>query len=197
MKNPNIFYPPKPPEHNLYDYWQWPGVFDKKDLEKMHEIFNKTHIKDAEDSPAKGKSKIVNLKMSPWINFKQILSPLEQLFLKTQQDNFGYHIYPQYDYNYLMLNEYDGKQKGEYDWHTDGSGNYIQDVKFTLLINASLEPYEGGEFVYFRAGERHIKELNTPGNIIFFKSYLSHKVYPVTKGKRHTITLFYLGPRFV
>ena len=58
MKNPNIFYPPKPPEHVLYDYWQWPGVFDKKELEKMHEIFNKTHIKDAEDSPAKGKSKI-------------------------------------------------------------------------------------------------------------------------------------------
>ena len=34
MKNPNIFYPPKPPEHNLYDYWQWPGVFDKKDLDQ-------------------------------------------------------------------------------------------------------------------------------------------------------------------
>ena len=196
MKNPNIFFPPKSQEHRLYDYWIWPDVFDKKELKQLHKIFNETNINDAIDSPAKS-SKIVNLKMSPWKNFKKLLTPLDQLFLKIQQDNFGYQIYPQYDYNYLILNEYDGKQKGEYDWHTDSSSNYIYDIKFTLLINASLEPYEGGDFVYFKAGERHIKELNTPGNVIFFKSYLSHKVYPVTKGKRHTITLFYMGPRFV
>ena len=144
-------YPPR------YTYWYWNDVYSIDELKQLHEVFEKNHDKHATDNPASDAVKTsklkmttwLNLKMSPWRNFKQILSPLEQLFLKTQQDNFGYHIYPQYDYNYLMLNEYDGKQKGEYDWHTDGSGNYIQDVKFTLLINASLEPYEGGDFVYF------------------------------------------------
>ena len=183
--------------NRIYDYWQWPNLFNHKELVEMHDLFNKYHVQNAIDSPAKGKTKLVNLKMTHWGYFKSKLQPLEQRILKCNQDYFGYSLFPQYDDNMIMLNEYDSKQKGEYDWHTDGSGNHTYDIKFTVLINASLEPYEGGDFSYFRAGEKPVPELNKPGNVIMFKSHLSHKVYPVISGKRHTIAIFYIGPRFI
>ena len=72
-----------------------------------------------------------------------------------------------------------------------------QDIKFTMLINASLEPYEGGKFFIFgNGGEREVGELAKPGNVVILKSSIPHRVTPVTKGKRHSITLFYSGPKF-
>ena len=109
--------------NRIYDYWQWPNLFNHKELVEMHDLFNKYHVQNAIDSPAKGKTKLVNLKMTHWGYFKSKLQPLEQRILKCNQDYFGYSLFPQYDDNMIMLNEYDSKQKGEYDWHTDGSGN--------------------------------------------------------------------------
>ena len=97
-----------------------------------------------------------------------------------------------------MFNEYDSEKNGEYGWHKDHSNNYICDLKLTVLINVSLEKYEGGKFYIFTGnGEKHIPELDTPGNMVIFKSDQVHKVTPVTKGKRQSITLFYNGPRWL
>ena len=97
----------------------------------------------------------------------------------------------------MRLNEYSSQHKGEYGWHCDGSNSPNYDIKFTMLINASLEPYQGGKFFIFgNGGEQEVKELEQPGNVVILKSNIPHRVTPVTKGKRHSITLFYSGPRF-
>ena len=84
-----------------------------------------------------------------------------------------------------------------YGWHCDGSNSEKYDIKFTMLGNASLEPYEGGKFFIFgNGGEREVGELAEPGNVVILKSSIPHRVTPVTKGKRHSITLFYSGPKF-
>ena len=44
--------------------------------------------------------------------------------------------------------------------------------------------------------ENEIKQLNIPGNAIMLKSHLNHKVLPVTKGERNTLTFFICGPKF-
>ena len=183
--------------NNLYDYWQWPSYFNHNQLVELHNVFKEHQVVNADDNPAIGKTKKVNLKMTNWGWFEDRLKPLEQSIFKINQDYFGFNIWPQFNDNYLILNEYDSKEKGEYDWHVDSSSCHTYDMKFTVLINASLEPYEGGEFSYFRSGEKSIPELNQPGNVIMFRSQLSHKVYPVLKGKRHTIAIFYMGPRFI
>ena len=36
-----------------------------------------------------------------------------------------------------------------------------------------------------------------PGSAILFKSYLHHKVTPVTKGERKSLTYFMEGPAFI
>ena len=88
--------------------------------------------------------------------------------------------------------------KGEYDWHTDGSPDgSAYDIKFTLLINTSIQSYEGGKFYLFTTGgSQHIDKLDDPGNVVIIKSHIPHRVSPVTKGIRHSVTLFYSGPKF-
>ena len=70
------------------------------------------------------------------------------------------------------------------------------DIKLTILINLSTKKYEGGSFFIFKGKEKNIKELDEPGNILMLKSYLLHKVTPVTKGERRTLTIFLKGPSF-
>jgi len=182
----------------IYDYWYWKNVYSIDELKQLHNIFNEKVNKNAIDAPASGTTKNLNLITCEWRNLKDKLSELEQAALKANADNFGYNIWPQYNTNNVLLNEYDGAKKGEYDWHKDGSNNHTYDLKFTMLINASLEPYDGGQFYLFQnGGPKHVPELDTPGNVIMFKSHIQHKVYPVTKGKRHSITIFYSGPRFI
>ena len=180
-----------------FDFYYWPNVFSHNELIELHDVFNNTYDENESDSAAEGITKTSIVKTSKWYNFKNRLDKLEQLIFATNQRHFGYNLWPQYDINNLHFNEYNGELKGEYDWHYDGSGNYKHDVKFTTLINASIENYEGGEFNLFLNGPRHITELDNPGNVIMFKSHIYHKVNPVSAGKRHSITVFHKGPRFI
>ena len=182
----------------MYDYWYWEDFYSSAEIKQLHHVFHKTKHNQSEDKPAENTKKNLNLTISRWKNFKDKLTSLEQSILITNSEKFGYNIWPQYDNNDLLLNEYDSVVKGEYDWHFDGSNNHTYDIKYTILINVSLEPYKGGQFYLFsNGGPKHIKELDKPGNVVMFKSYLHHKVNPITSGKRHSISLFYKGPRFI
>jgi PKHD-type hydroxylase len=59
-----------------------------------------------------------------------------------------------------------------------------------------MEQYEGGQFQLFNTNEYEVKELNIPGNVVMFKSYINHRVLPVTKGQRRTLAIFLKGPKF-
>jgi len=128
---------------------------------------------------------------------KDKLNFIEQTVFQINSEAFGYNLWPQFEQQTVVLNEYDSKIKGEYDWHFDGSNNYHSDVKLTVLINASLEKYEGGKFYLFDNIPTHVEALDTPGNVVIIRSHLHHKVEPVTKGKEHSISLWYSGPRFI
>ena len=181
-----------------YTYWYWNDVYSHDELLELHKIFEKNGEKFIKDSPASNAVKISKLKMSRWFHLKNKLYNIEQALFQVNSENFGYNIWPQYDSQFVILNEYDSKVKGEYGWHNDSNNNHINDMKFTLLINASLEPYKGGEFNLFDSnGGEHLKQFDKPGNVIAFISHNYHKVTPVTSGKRHSITLFYSGPKFI
>tara|TARA_B100001057_G_C22366782_1_gene762964 strand:- start:53 stop:601 length:549 start_codon:yes stop_codon:yes gene_type:complete len=181
---------------NKFDFYYWPNVFSHNELLELHDIFNNTCDKNEVDEPAENVTKTSIVKISKWYNFKSRLSDLEQLILATNQQHFGYNLYHQYDINNLLLNEYDSKIKSEYDWHYDGGTDKF-DIKFTTLINASIENYEGGEFNLFLNRPTHVDKLDNPGSVVMFKSHIYHKVNPVRAGKRHSITIFHKGPRFI
>ena len=64
-------------------------------------------------------------------------------------------------------------------------------MKLTCLLNLSEEPYEGGEFYTITSNE---KEEFTSGMGLIITSLIAHKVTPVTKGERITLTYWVAGP---
>ena len=109
------------------------------------------------------------------------------------------HLYPIIERNLLNYNVYDSSNYGEYDFHIDSSSaEQPFDIKLTAMINLSEEYYEGGDFIMFQ-GERFrtINEFSSPGSSILFNSWIPHKVTPVTKGIRKTISYWFRGPRFI
>ena len=67
----------------------------------------------------------------------------------------------------------------------DASGNRLYDLKLTCLLNLSEEPYEGGEF--YTIGDNENAKFDS-GEGLIINSLMAHKVTPVTKGKRTTLT---------
>lgn len=99
----------------------------------------------------------------------------------------------------LQFSEYNQKQKSFYKPHFDcvDSGRImsavdIRKLSFSIQLTDEKE-YEGGELIIYKFG----KELIAPkskGTIIFFESNLCHEVTPVTKGVRHSLVGWVVGP---
>ena len=69
-------------------------------------------------------------------------------------------------------------------------------MKFTMIINLSEKPFEGGDLFLQETGNMEVKELKKPGTYMIFKSHTRHMVTLVTKGERKNLVLFLTGPNF-
>jgi len=178
-----------------YTYWYWDKFFNTKDLKEIKKICDNNLIKSVDRPANTTKTSIV--KFCEWRSIKDKLNNLNESIKVINVQKFGYTLYDLNDYDYININSYFYQNQGEYDWHSDGSKNHIFDIKFTVIINTSLNKYEGGKFYLFDNGPKHIKTLDNPGSVLMFKSYINHKVDPVVKGTRNSIAIFVKGPRFV
>jgi PKHD-type hydroxylase len=183
------------------DYWYFNNLFNKKNIKEINNFIDK-NFECFEDEKLHAttdnkKIKFATVKQITWNKIKHFFNDIEQYTTSVNQMNFGYNIYPINDVDTCNLNIYSHKDSGQYDWHTDESDNAVHDLKLTVLINLSVEQYSGGDFKIFNRGrEYEVKELNTPGNVVIFKSFLNHKVSPVLTGERRTLAIFLKGKKF-
>jgi predicted 2-oxoglutarate/Fe(II)-dependent dioxygenase YbiX len=187
--------------NNRIDYWFWENVFDEKQIKKINNIIDNNFegfepencvAKDLQGN--KKKHSIVKV-----INFKELktqLNDFKNMFIHTANLEFGYEIFDIKDFEKLNFNIYSSKNNSKYDWHIDTSKSNLYDTKLTVLINLSMDVYEGGQFELFSGNHYEVPQLSIPGNAIMFKSYINHRVLPVTKGERRTLALFLNGPKF-
>ena len=100
----------------------------------------------------------------------------------------------------LQLSKYSEGEK--YSWHYDLiPGNKVRKLTFTVSLN---DDYEGGGIQFswgqpnWKYKKRTIEEpaLNTKGKFVIFPSYYFHRVLPVTKGTRYSLTGWAYGPPF-
>jgi predicted 2-oxoglutarate/Fe(II)-dependent dioxygenase YbiX len=181
----------------IIDYWYWQNFFSLKQIKQINNLCKRYTVKGFKDRKAKNAKKTSNVTGIFYKNIKKELHNMHEHIKYRNQETFGYNLFSLSDHEILNYNEYSSKNKGQYEWHIDHSGNYIYDSKFTVLINTSEEKYEGGKFNFFYGKSENVKAFDTPGTVLIFKSHMHHQVTPVTKGKRSTLTLFLKGPKFV
>lgn len=97
----------------------------------------------------------------------------------------------------LQVAAYDETDEGHYDWHSDiGDGPIAQYRKLTIVTQLSApDDYEGGELEISLGGTA----LTAPrdlGSATLFASFMLHRVVPVKRGTRHSLTCWCHGPHF-
>ena len=124
-------------------------------------------------------------------------SPLIELLhpwlYQCQQINrnlFGYDIYWDFHLESFNYNVY-GTKGDKYDWHIDARGFGVSDIKLTCLLNLSEESYEGGQFSDIASKKEFPNFVS--GNGLVVVSMIAHKVTPIIKGKRITLTYWAYG----
>jgi PKHD-type hydroxylase len=92
---------------------------------------------------------------------------------------------------------------GHYDFHIDNAG--FQTMKSDNIMNGTTrklsmvcwlnEDFEGGEFEFHTSVSSGFDRIIQPtkGTIVFFPSWLAHKVHPVTEGTRYSLVTWFRG----
>tara|TARA_R110000737_G_scaffold61939_1_gene89317 strand:+ start:422 stop:1048 length:627 start_codon:yes stop_codon:yes gene_type:complete len=103
-----------------------------------------------------------------------------------------------------QIGRYESSVSGHYDWHQDSLGTWnsihnkpnrpnlhgkARKISMSLILN---DDYEGGELEIF--GQP--KDYYGQGSIIFFPSWMLHRVTPVTKGIRYSLVMWHIGAPF-
>ena len=93
----------------------------------------------------------------------------------------------------IQFTEYDKSYTGYYNWHADTYG--VRGTESTRKLSASVQlsdptSYDGGDLMFYEKESAPRDQ----GAVIVFPSYKSHKVTPVTRGKRYSLVIWVAGP---
>jgi len=159
------------------------------EIKKLNSAFNKKAEKFTEKAITLKTSKAVHM---PYEELKKI-KDVNYNILKINRAAYGFDLYESIN-DWVVQNTYKSTNQGEYKWHIDGE-EYDEKftTKLTTLINLSEKEYSGGKFFLFNNEPVEIKELNKPGSLVVFPSFILHQVTPVTRGTRISATIFKTG----
>jgi len=183
-----------------FNYWKWDNFYDKKQIKTIHDLiqdkfYGKEDPELAASPYADGTPrKVVDTQLVGYRDIEHGIRDIIDEAYTCCLENFGYVVKPPTNDD-LHYNTYTAKNKSKYDYHKDASRNPYHDYKLTLLINLSPREYEGGDFfILADGGECQVPELKSPGSVIALTGGIYHKVTPITKGVRRTLTHFMKGP---
>ena len=162
--------------------------------EQVKEINKKVKENIRERQPSKEAAQNVNkigeFSIVPCVPLMELLHPWLSHCQYANKEIFGYDIYWHFHLEALNYNVYG--IGSEYGWHIDANEEKDGfDGKLTCLLNLSEGSYEGGEFKLIGI-DKKIK-FDSGGGLIF-NSLIVHKVTPVIKGERITLTYWAMGP---
>jgi len=176
-------------------YWKFEKALDDEMCQRILDLGANKFKKATIDA---GELKNYRDSYVVWLN-EQWLYDLVISYMHSANQNSGWNV----DINSvedMQLTKY--RKKGFYGYHKDGSGfnlhnkpesinlhNKCRKLSMTALLN---DTFEGGEFEFY---ETPPLEMNK-GDIIFFPSFELHRVKPVTKGVRHSLVTWFLGPQY-
>tara|TARA_R100001143_G_scaffold24637_1_gene25063 strand:+ start:514 stop:1146 length:633 start_codon:yes stop_codon:yes gene_type:complete len=186
--------------HAAKGNWEQSTVDTKKDITESERI---TGAKNQDDIDKKIRTSDIAWTSEQWI-YDAIWPFMEEA---NKRAGWKYDITGAEG---LQITRY--KKGGFYCFHRDGKGDHlsaydmpdkeflhgnVRKLSMTVLLN---DNYEGGEFQFATYNkekcEISVPEVNKIGSIVVFPSYMEHGVSPVTKGTRHSLVAWFLGPPF-
>jgi PKHD-type hydroxylase len=126
----------------------------------------------------------------------------QRLFQATEHVNDNFFNFELSGFDFFQYTEYDG-QGSTYNWHVDmvfgeavPRGMELMRKISGSLILSDKEDYKGGNFEIMTGGQSAEPVEQKRGSIIFFPSFVMHRVAPLTEGKRKSLVFWVMGPKF-
>ena len=95
-----------------------------------------------------------------------------------------------------QLATYRAEEKGHYGWHVDIGAGRLTRRKISLVVPLTdPSTYEGGAFELFYDSEPTVVEMPL-GRVVMFPSHVLHRVRPLTRGLRRSLSIWISGPPF-
>ena len=181
-----------------FAYWYWDNILNQDQIKQINLICKNSPNPFSEDHPAVNVVKTADVTCIKWEMLKPVMHHVDNKWRERNKFTFGYALFETLDIDIWNINIYDSKNNAEYDFHTDATNDHVSDIKMTGIVNISDEPYEGGEFIAFYENKfQEIPEIKNPGSAMLLRHGILHKVNPVTKGIRKTLSIWLLGPKFI
>jgi PKHD-type hydroxylase len=114
-----------------------------------------------------------------------------------------YYNYNLNGYSEFQYTEYHASELGEYTWHMDmlhgqNKFNTTRKLSMVMCLSDPEKDFVGGEFQINNGNQNEPETVMMQrGRMIFFPSYMIHRVKPVTSGIRKSIVIWITGPKFV
>jgi PKHD-type hydroxylase len=180
------------------------------------------HIENHKYGWKANKNKIVSISDMIWTEEQWIYDVVWQYMMQANKEaGWKYDIRTS---EYMQIARY--KKGMFYDWHPDGRGDHLSvyDMPNNKLMDKNVRKlsmsvilnndFEGGEFQFAKYDhqepeiDNRFKDRDAPANrtdiiknntgtILVFPSDMWHRVKPVTKGIRYSLSIWFLGPPFL
>ena len=128
-----------------------------------------------------------------WIPFKKMndmYKDIQRIMKITNGNHFGFDGMTVTEM--AQYTEY--SEGGFYNWHVDSAVNFaheppVRKISMTCLLSPESE-FEGGDLEVMSEGK--VAKLKQ-GQIVFFASFVRHRVKPVIKGNRKSLVMWFGG----
>jgi len=199
IQKPNNIQKPTEEENGL---WCWYNEIDKDTCNKIIMSANDTWQVGKVGMHGNGREVSKQRITDIHFNNEQWIYDLAEPYMRQANKNAGWNFDISGMESY-QIGRYTADSSGHYDWHKDSMGTWnsiynvdnpnlhgkTRKISMSLLLN---DDYEGGKLEIWGFNQNAHKQ----GSIIFFPSYMPHRVTPVTKGVRYSLVIWFLGAPF-
>jgi len=178
---------------NQANYYWFKNAFTDDEIDKIHNFASKYEFRKGGIGKEGTINKIRNSKIK-WLPSKSESEWLyEKIFDYTKKANDAvYKFRLHYSEDSFQYSLYEGNVNGKYDWHLDiGMGSLALRKLSGVLLLSDPSEFEGGELQIFK-GSNPVTVPLKKGSLVFFPSFMLHRVTPVTSGERRTL-VFWIG----
>jgi PKHD-type hydroxylase len=183
-------------KNGLTNYFYFSAVLNDDEINRVKELAKKYNVIEANISG--NIDKTYRSSQIRWIPYnddsKWLYEKCKRLLIKANTNMWNFNTTNIKEA--LQFTEYRADVEGHYDWHSDlGDLNSTRKISMSIQLSDPSD-YFGGE-LEFMTGRLPIKAPKTKGTVIFFPSYLMHRVTKVTYGTRNSLVTWFHGPPFV
>lgn len=177
-----------------YDYYYIENLISKNEIKEINDLVKNYNGESLSDLPAEGVLKTAEVSVIPMFYLNQLIYKFNQQIININRLYFGFDLFDNCDLEFANYNIYNSESSGQYSWHIDGCKGEVNDIKLTAILNLSENKFTGGEFDLFVNGPIRIPQIDNPGAMLVFPSFIPHRVNPVTTGQRITLSRWVIGP---